>query len=83
MLWETVIVNGAVTAVKQMEIPLHSPVRRYSWRWLEDDDSALTDQLSFRTKMDCIRPHVRPSIEAPHAAAGLRNQVSGELSARQ
>jgi hypothetical protein len=43
-LWETVIVNGAVTAVKQIEVPLHGPVRRYWWRWLEDDASGLTDQ---------------------------------------
>jgi hypothetical protein len=43
-LWETVIVNGAITAVKQIEIPLHGPVRRYWWRWLEDDASGLTDQ---------------------------------------
>lgn len=43
-LWEAVIVNGAVTAVKQLEMPLHGPVRRYWWRWLEDDDSGLTDQ---------------------------------------
>jgi hypothetical protein len=42
-LWETAIVNGAVTAVKQIEIPLHGPVRRYWWRWLEDDAGRLTD----------------------------------------
>lgn len=43
-LWEAVIVNGAVTAVKQMEIPLHGPVRRYWWRSLEDDSGGLSDQ---------------------------------------
>lgn len=43
-LWETVVVNGAVTAVKQAEVPLIGPVRRYWWRWLEDDASGLTDQ---------------------------------------
>lgn len=43
-LWETITVNGAVTAVKQAEVPLHGPVRRYWWRWLEDDASGLTDQ---------------------------------------
>jgi hypothetical protein len=43
-LWETVVVNGAVTAVKQIEIPVHGPVRRYWWRRLEDDAGGLTDQ---------------------------------------
>ncbi|MGE5131449.1 MAG: hypothetical protein ACM32E_00900 [Gemmatimonadota bacterium] len=43
-LWETASVNGAAIAVKQMEIPLHGPVRRYWWRWLEDDAGGLTDQ---------------------------------------
>jgi hypothetical protein len=43
-LWETVIVGSDVTAVKQIEVPLHGPVRRYWWRWLEDDASGLTDQ---------------------------------------
>lgn len=43
-LWETVVVNGVVTAVKQVEVPLRGPVRRYWWRWLEDDASGLTDQ---------------------------------------
>jgi hypothetical protein len=43
-LWETVVVDGAIIAVKQIEIPLHGPVRRYWWRWLEDDASGLTDQ---------------------------------------
>jgi hypothetical protein len=38
-LWETVIVGSNVTAVKQIEVPLHGPVRRYWWRWLEDDAS--------------------------------------------
>jgi len=43
-LWEAVIVNGAITAVKQIEMPLHGPIRRYCWRWLEDDINGLTDQ---------------------------------------
>jgi hypothetical protein len=43
-LWETVTDNGAVIAVKQIEIPLRGAVRRYWWRSLEDDGGFLTDQ---------------------------------------
>ena len=43
-LWEAVIVNDAVIAVKQLETPLYGPVRRYWWRSLEDDSGGLTDQ---------------------------------------
>jgi hypothetical protein len=43
-LWEAAIVNGVMTAVKQIKIPLDGPIRRYWWGWLEDATSGLTDQ---------------------------------------
>jgi hypothetical protein len=46
-LWETVTVNTAIIAVKQIEVTSDGTIRRYSWRWLYDADSGLTDQPLF------------------------------------
>jgi hypothetical protein len=46
-LWETVIVNGTVTAVKQMETPLNGPVRRYWWRLT--DQPLVPDEMELRS----------------------------------
>jgi hypothetical protein len=43
-MWETVTTDGAVIAVKQLEVPLDGVVRRYCWWRLEDNVSGLTDQ---------------------------------------
>ena len=43
-LWETVIVAGEVTAVKQIEVSPDGMARCYWWRHLEDERGSLTDQ---------------------------------------
>jgi hypothetical protein len=43
-LWETLLVDGQVIAVKQIEIPIGGEARRYCWQHLDDDASFLTDQ---------------------------------------
>jgi hypothetical protein len=60
-LWETATVSGAVTAVKQIEVPLEGPVRSYWWRWLEDDAGGLTDQ-PLAPDEDGVRPITREAF---------------------
>ncbi|HEX7306773.1 hypothetical protein [Lentzea sp.] len=43
-LFEAVEVNHEVVAIKQIELPSSGAVRRYWWRYLEDDAGGLTDQ---------------------------------------
>lgn len=54
-LWETLEVGEETVAVKQVEVGTSGVVRRYSWRYLEDEDSGLTDQA-----LDLTTPGLTP-----------------------
>ncbi|SMC46835.1 hypothetical protein SAMN05661093_00001 [Kibdelosporangium aridum] len=62
-LWEAVIVDGDVVAIKQIEVPSSGPSRRYWWQHLEDDTGMLTDQ-ALETDQPGITPITRSAFYA-------------------
>lgn len=54
-LFEAVIVNHETVAIKQIELDSSGVVRRYWWRYLEDDAGGLADQV-----LDGAEPGLKP-----------------------